>query len=113
MKTREEGCLVAQFYLETEGELIETAKETVRHETAGKWDRPGIPSDLFKRSAGYLLDHEQTGPNQGIVAFAYPLHNLDLEQSAFTGIWVSLVTGMSAMPNLRGYRLLGFTVPGE
>jgi hypothetical protein len=72
MKTREEGCLVAQFYLETEGELIKTAKETVRHETAGKWDRPGIPSDLFKRSAGYLLDHEQTGPSQGIVAFAYP-----------------------------------------
>jgi ribulose 1,5-bisphosphate carboxylase large subunit-like protein len=113
MKTRQDGCLVAQFYLETEGDLVETAKETVRHETAGKWDRPGVPSDLFKKSAGYLLDHEQTGPNQGIVSFAYPLHNLDLERSAFTGIWVSMVTGMSAMPNLKKYRLLDFTLPNE
>jgi len=113
MKTRQDGCLVAQFNLETEGDLVETAKETVRHETAGKWDRPGVPSDLFQRSAGYLLDHEQAGPNQGIVTFAYPLHNLDLEQSAFTGIWVSMVTGMSAMPNLKKYRLLDFTLPDE
>jgi len=113
MKTRQEGCLVAQFFLETEGELVETAEETVRHETAGKWDRPGIPSDLFKRSAGFLLDHERTGPNQGVVTFAYPLHNLDLEHSAFTGIWTSMITGMSAMPNLKKYRLLDFTLPDE
>jgi len=47
----------------------------------------------------------------GTVAFAYPLHNLDLENSAFEHIWVSMITGMSAMPNLKKYRLLDFTLP--
>jgi ribulose 1,5-bisphosphate carboxylase large subunit-like protein len=113
MKTRAEDCLVAQFFMETEGNLVETAKETVRHETIGKWERSAAPSELFERSAGYLLDCEETGPNRGLVTFAYPLHNLDLPNAAFTGIWVSMVTGMSAMPYLKGYRLMDFTLPEE
>jgi ribulose 1,5-bisphosphate carboxylase large subunit-like protein len=113
MKILEDGCLVAQFYMETEGDLVETAKETVRHETAGKWDRPGLPSELFQKSAGYILDYERLTADSGFVAFAYPLHNLDLVHSAFTGIWISMVTGMSAMPNLKKYRLLDFTLPDE
>ena len=113
MKTTEPGCLVAQFYIETDGDLVETAKETVRHETCGKWDGPGAPTELFARSAGYLLDYEQTGPGAGTVAFAYPLFNLDMENSAFSHIWVSMVSGMSAMPNLRKYRLMDFALPDE
>ncbi|MEW5899897.1 MAG: hypothetical protein AB1715_00360 [Acidobacteriota bacterium] len=113
MKFCADGCLVAQFYLETEGDLVETAQETVRHETAGKWDRPGEPSELFRRSTGSLLDYERLGRDKGLVAFAYPLHNRDLEHSAFTSIWVSMVTGISAMPNLKKYRLLDFTLPDE
>jgi len=74
-------------------------------------DRPGAPTELFKRSGGFLLDYELTAPRKGMVAFAYPLHNMDLENSAFTSIWVSMVTGMSAMPNLKRYRLMDFTLP--
>ena len=113
MKTREDGCLVAQLYMETDGDLVETAEETVRHETQGKWDRPGVPTELFKKSGGFLLDYEETARGQGMVAFAYPLHNMDLEHAAFTSIWVSMVTGMSAMPNLKNYRLMDFTLPDE
>ena len=111
MKTSEAGCLVAQFYIETEGSLPRVAEETVRHETIGKWDRGGTPTDLFRKSGGYLLDYEETSPGKGKAAFAYPLHNLDMEHSAFAHVWVSMVTGMSAMPNLRKYRLLDFTLP--
>lgn len=113
MKTTESGCLVAQFYIETDGDLVETAKETVRHETCGKWDGPGQPTELFVSSAGYLLDYEETGPGKGVVSFAYPLFNLDMENSAFSHIWVSMVTGMSAMPNLKQYRLMDFTLPDD
>jgi ribulose-bisphosphate carboxylase large chain len=113
MKTSEPGCLVAQFYMETEGELTSTAAETVRHETAGKWDRPGNPTPLFEKSRGWMLDCDESAPGKGTVSFAYPLHNMDLENSAFSHIWVSMVTGMSAMPNLKKYRLLDFNLPGE
>ncbi len=113
MKTTEPGCLVAQFYIETDGDLVETAKETVRHETCGKWDGPGQPTDLFVKSAGYLLDYEQIAPGKGTVAFAYPLFNLDMENSAFSHIWTSMVSGMSAMPNLKKYRLMDFTLPDD
>ncbi len=113
MKTTEPGCLVTQLFIETDGDLVETAKETVRHETCGKWDGPGQPTDLFLKSAGYLLDYEQTGPGKGMVAFAYPLFNLDMENSAFSHIWTSMVSGMSAMPNLKKYRLMDFTLPDE
>lgn len=113
MKIKETGCLVAQFYIETEGSLREVAEELVRHETIGKWDRPGNPTDLFRKSAGFMLDMEEDSPGKGRVAFAYPLHNMDLENSAFSHIWVSMVTGMSAMPHLSKYRLLDFTLPEE
>lgn len=113
MRTSESGCLVAQFYMETAGDFVETAKETVRHETQGKWDRPGDPTELFAKSGGYLLDYEETSPRKGMVSFAYPLHNLDMETSAFTSVWVSMVSGMSAMPNLIKYRLMDFTLPQE
>jgi len=113
MKTSEKGCLVAQFYIETDNDFVETAKETVRHETQGKWDRPGVPTELFSRSGGFLLDYELAGPGKGVAALAYPLHNMDLENAAFTSVWVSMVTGMSAMPNLRKYRLLDFTLPSD
>ena len=113
MKTYEPDCLVAQFYIETGGDLAAVARETVRHETIGKWDRPGAPSTLFRKSGGYLLDCEEAGPSKGMVAFAYPLHNMDLENSAFEHIWVSMVTGMSAMPNLLKYRLMDFLLPEE
>ncbi|HIJ64835.1 MAG TPA: hypothetical protein HPP77_02705 [Candidatus Hydrogenedentes bacterium] len=113
MKIREADCLVAQFYIETEGDLAEVARETVRHETIGKWDRPGPPSELFGKSGGYLLDYEEVSWGKGRVSFAYPLHNMDLEHSAFAHIWVSMVTGMSAMPNLVKYRLMDFTLPDE
>lgn len=113
MKTSERECLVAQFYVETDGDLVEVAKETVRHETIGKWDCPGEATELFKRSGGFLLDSEEVAPGAGTVAFAYPLHNLDLEYSAFEHIWVSMVTGMSAMPNLHKYRLMDFTLPDD
>ena len=113
MKTTEPNCLVSQLYIETEGSLREVAEETVRHETIGKWDRPGKPTELFRKSGGYLLDYEEHSPGKGKVALAYPLHNLDLKNSAFSHIWVSMITGMSAMPNLKRYRVLDFTLPDE
>jgi ribulose 1,5-bisphosphate carboxylase large subunit-like protein len=113
MKTQESGCLVAQFIIETEGSLREVAEDLVHHETIGKWDRPGNPSELFRKSAGFLLDMEEVSPGKGTVSFAYPLHNLDMENSAFSHIWVSMVTGMSAMPHLSKYRLIDFTLPEE
>lgn len=113
MRTHEHNCLIAQFYIETDGDLRETAEETVRHETCGKWDRPGEATDLFLRSGGYVLDIDQIAPGKGTVAFAYPLHNLDMENSAFEHVWVSMVTGMSAMPNLIKYRLMDFTLPDD
>ena len=113
MKTREPGCLVTQLYIETDGSLPEVAEETVRHETQGKWEGPGTPTELFNKSRGYLLDYEETETGKGTVSFAYPLHNMDLDNSAFSHIWVSMVTGMSAMPNLKKYRLMDFTLPEE
>ena len=113
MRTTEPGCLVSQLYIETDGSLREVAEETVRHETIGKWDRPGKPTELFRKSGGYLLDYEEHSPGKGKVAFAYPLHNMDLENSAFSHIWVSMITGMSAMPNLKKYRVVDFTLPDE
>ena len=53
MRTTEPDCLVSQLYIETEGSLKEVAEETVRHETIGKWDRPGKPTELFRKSGGY------------------------------------------------------------
>ena len=70
MKTTEPGCLVSQLYIETEGSLKEVAEETVRHETIGKWDRPSKPTELFRKSGGYLLDYEEHSPGKGKVAFA-------------------------------------------
>jgi ribulose 1,5-bisphosphate carboxylase large subunit-like protein len=113
MKTTAPNCLVSQLYIETEGSLRGVAEETVRHETIGKWDRPGKPTELFRKSGGYLLDYEEHSPGKGKVALAYPLHNLDLKNSAFSHIWVSMITGMSAMPNLKRYRVLDFTLPDE
>ena len=68
--------------------MKEVAEETVRHETIGKWDRPAKPTELGRKSGGYLLDYEQQSPGKGKVAFAYPLHNPDLKDSAFAHIWV-------------------------
>ena len=111
MKTSEKDCLVSQLYIETDGDLKETAQKTVRHETAGKWDRPGSPTALFEKSLGYLLDYDELCHGNGYISFAYPLHNLDMENSAFSHIWTSMITGMSAMPNLTKYRVVDFTLP--
>lgn len=112
MAPRSDENLIATYYLETEGDLQQVARTMIEMETTGGWDGLGGPPELFARCTGQVLEVNEQSPGSGIVRVALPVENFNLEESAFSCLWLALVGGAThALTTYRKSRLMDFELP--
>jgi len=106
---------LATFYIETDKTLREIADQIASLETTGEWHLSSEEaSDLFKKCSGKVGDIRETSPGKGEIDILFPLININLEEGAFAGIWLTMVGGGThALTAYHKSRLLDFTLPDE
>ena len=108
----QEDAVAATYYIETEGDLAQVARDLVVLETTAKWSGPGESTELYNRSVGDVLKVETIGPGKGYVTLLYPIWNMDVDASAFPCLWLSMIGGPTfALAAYEKSRLVDFSVP--
>jgi ribulose 1,5-bisphosphate carboxylase large subunit-like protein len=104
--------MIATYYLETDGDLAQVARDVITLETTGGWGGPGEPPPLFAACTGEVVAVNETAPGCGTVQVSFPLLNFNLEESGFASLWLSLVGGGThALLAYRKSRLVDFSLP--
>lgn len=107
-----EDSIAATYYIETRGNLAEVARELVVLETTSKWTGAGGPTPLFDKSVGEVLEVRELEPGRGYVTLLYPIANMDIEDSAFPCLWLSMIGGPTfALASYDKSRLVDFALP--
>lgn len=107
-----EDSIVATYYIETKGDLTQVAKELVVLETTAPWVAATEPTDLYRQAVGEVLEVKQTGPGHGYISLLYPIMNMDVEDSAFPCLWLSMIGGPTfALASYEKSRLVDFSIP--
>jgi ribulose 1,5-bisphosphate carboxylase large subunit-like protein len=108
-----ETHFLATYYLETQGDLHRVAAEMVTLETTGQWmGLEGEPTPLFTACRGEVVEVREQAPGRGEVVLAFPLVNLNLEEAAFPGLWLTMVGGGThALKLYEKSRLVDFRLP--
>ena len=83
-------------------------------ETTGGWSGPGDPTPLFTECQGRVAAIREAEPGKGEIDILFPLINLNLEQGAFPGLWLTMVGGGThALLAYKKSRLLDFKLPPQ
>jgi ribulose-bisphosphate carboxylase large chain len=107
-----EDSILAKYYIETKGDLEKVARDLVVLETTAKWTGQGEPTDLYLDSVGEVYEVETIEPGRGFVSLLYPISNMDLVESAFSCLWLSMIGGPTfALASYEKSRLVDFLVP--
>lgn len=108
-----ETHFLATYYLETQGDLHRVAAEMVELETTGQWmGLEGEPTSLFTACRGEVVEVREESPGKGEVVLAFPLINLNLEEAAFPGLWLTMIGGGThALKLYEKSRLVDFQLP--
>ena len=107
-----EDAVVATYYIETKGDLNKVAHELVVLETTAPWVEATEPTELYRQSVGEVLDVVSTAPGCGYISLLYPIDNMDIEESAFSCLWLSMIGGPTfALASYEKSRLVDFAVP--
>lgn len=110
----QKACLKARYYIETKRNLQEVAKNLVELETTGKWSGAGSPTELFLSCRGEVDEVQEVEKGKGYVTLSYPMINLNMEDSAFSSLWLYMVGGAThALIEYEKSRLEDFELPEE
>ncbi|MCL2815521.1 MAG: RuBisCO large subunit C-terminal-like domain-containing protein [Oscillospiraceae bacterium] len=106
--------LCAKYYIETSGELADVGAELAEIETTGKWSLDKKQTELFTSCKGYVHEIEEIEKGRGYITLAIPMQNLDMENSAFSSLWLYMVGGAThALISYNKSRLVDFWFPDE
>jgi ribulose 1,5-bisphosphate carboxylase large subunit-like protein len=105
--------LKATYYIETNKNLIEVAEHLVELETTGKWSgKNSKPSELFNECKGEVLEINELDKGKGYISLLYPIKNFNMEDSAFSSIWLAMIGGAThALIDYDKSRLIDFELP--
>jgi len=102
--------LYAKYYIETDGDLATVGGELAEIEATGKWgglDYP--PTELFESCKGELYEARETEKGKGYITLALPMKNFDMENSAFSALWLYMIGGAThALISYNKSRLVDF-----
>ena len=106
--------LQSKYYIETEKSLLEVASTLVEIETTGKFSGEGAPSALFESCKGVVGEIEELAPGKGYVTLRCPMKNFNMEDSAFSSLFVYMIGGAThALVDYERSRLVDFSFPEE
>lgn len=110
MKGRD--CLKAKYYIETKKNLREVAEFLVELETTGKWSGSKEPTELYKLCKGEVSEVNELEKGKGFVSLNYPMINFNMEDSAFSSLWLYMIGGAThALIDYEKSRLVDFELP--
>lgn len=102
------------YYIETRGDLRQTAEFIALEESAGSWSGGGTPTAQYGRSLGRVHDTWEISAGRGYAAIAYPTANLPERGSPFPAIWLYLLAGpLFERPFAEVIRLADVILPEE
>ena len=108
------GNLISKYYIETKRDLNEVAQSLALIEATGKWSGDGAPTALFERCMGSVDRVEEIAPGKGFVSLSLPIENLNMEDSAFSSLWLYMIGGAThALVDYDKSRLVDFELPPE
>jgi ribulose 1,5-bisphosphate carboxylase large subunit-like protein len=111
----ESNSLKAKYYIETRKNLNEVAEFLVEIETTSSWKNDGSqPSELFKKCRGIVHNVEEIEKGKGFITLLYPVINFNMEESAFSSIWLAMIGGPThALIDYEKSRLVDFELPDD
>ncbi|MGC8843376.1 MAG: RuBisCO large subunit C-terminal-like domain-containing protein, partial [bacterium] len=97
---------------ETSGDLKEAGERIAREETTGKWVGKGEPTELFRKSQGWVEEIEELSKGKGLVKCAFPLINFLEDEDPYTAFWL-FATGGPAFEfrDIEWVKILDFELP--
>jgi len=108
------AALIGVYYIETGGDLRQTAEFIAREESAGGWSGSGPPTPLYERSVASVHDVVEIAPGRGYAAIAFPTANLPAQGSPFAALWLYLTAGpLFERPFADVVRLADVVIPDD
>jgi len=105
---------LATYYIESRQALREVAETIADIESTGQWLGTGQPTELFKRCRAVVGEVREEAPGRGEIDILFPLVNLNLEEAAFPGIWLTMIGGGThALVAYEKSRLIDFRLPPQ
>jgi len=105
---------LATYYIETRQDLRRVADAIADIESTGAWLGTGEPTELYRACRAQVADVREHAPGKGEIDILFPLINLNLEEAAFPGLWLTMVGGGThAMTAYEKSRLLDFRLPEQ
>lgn len=114
MPKDENATFTATYYIEAQQDLQQVAETIADIESTGKWLGTGEPTELYKKCRAHVADVRETAPGKGEIDIHFPVINLNLEEAAFPGLWLTMIGGGThALLAYEKSRLMDFTLPDE
>jgi len=106
--------LIATYRLESSGDMRQIAQRLADLETTGGYREGEAVSELFRECTGEVLEITEEAPGRAVVRLGFPLRNLNLEEAAFSSVWLYLIGGAThALLDYDASRLVDFGLPPE
>ncbi len=103
---------LATYYIESSQTLDQVAETIASIESTGNWSGPGQPTDLFQQCRAQVGDIRPIEAGKGEIDILFPLINLNLEEAAFSCLWLTMIGGGThALTAYEKSRLLDFRLP--
>jgi ribulose 1,5-bisphosphate carboxylase large subunit-like protein len=105
---------LATYYIESRQDLQSVAQMIADIETTGGWSGPGEPTELFQQCHAQVGAIREVEPGKGEIDILFPTTNLNLEEAAFPGLWLTMIGGGThALLAYDKSRLIDFKLPAH
>jgi ribulose 1,5-bisphosphate carboxylase large subunit-like protein len=103
---------LATYYIESEQDLCQVAGKIADIESTGPWLGTGKPTELYRQCRAEVGEIREAAPGKGEIDILFPTINLNLEEAAFPGLWLTMIGGGThALTAYKKSRLVDFRLP--
>jgi len=105
---------LATYYVESRQNLHHVAETIADVESTGPWLGTGEATELYRQCHAQVGAVRELGPGKGEIDILFPIANLNLEDAAFPGLWLTMIGGGThALMAYDKSRLLDFQLPHQ
>lgn len=103
---------LATYYIESSQNLHQVAATIADIESTGQWLGTGEPTPLYLQCRAEVGGVREFAPGCGEIDILFPTANLNWEEAAFPGLWLTMIGGGThALLAYEKSRLLDFKLP--
>ncbi len=105
---------LATYYIESKQDLRQVAETIADIESTGQWLGTGKPTELYLECRAEVGAIREQAPGRGEIDILFPIINLNLEEAAFPGLWLTMIGGGThALIAYEKSRLVDFKLPAQ